>query len=121
MKRSFVFGALVATAFIGNAAFADTGLAGDISIDPHPFVSSRSRADTQKELAEYQRAGVNPWSTSYNPLRFFRSTRASADVRQEYIASRQEVRAFDGEDSGAQWLAQHRATPAGTDVSTAQQ
>jgi len=110
MKRTFVFGALVATAFIGNAAFADTGLAGDISIDPHPFVSSRSRADVQKELADFQRAGVNPWSTGYNPLRSFRSTRSRAAVQQEYVAARQEVRAFGGEDSGAAWLAQHRVT-----------
>jgi hypothetical protein len=121
VNRSFVFGALVASSFLGQAAFADTGLAGDISIDPHPFVSTRSQAEVRQELAQYQRAGVNPWATGYNPLRYFRSVRTREDVQQEYMASRQEVRAFTGEDSGAAWLAQHRATPAPTNLANAQE
>ncbi|MBK6008659.1 DUF4148 domain-containing protein [Ramlibacter ginsenosidimutans] len=119
MNRSLVFGALVATTLFGHAAFADTGLAGDISIDPHPIVSTRSRADVQKELAEYQRSGVNPWSIAYNPLRTFQSTRPRADVQQEYTSAREAVHALGGEDGGATWRAQHRSTPVDHGVATA--
>lgn len=93
--------ALAAVASTG-AAFAD-----DITVDPHPFVSTLSRADVQAQLQQYQAARVNPWSTSYNPLAHFTSTRTRAEVTAEYLQSRDEVQALNGEDSGSAYLTAH--------------
>ena len=71
---------------------------------PGLFVSAKTRAEVQTELAEYQKAGVNPWSTSYNPLKSFRSAKTRTEVTAEYLASRDEVHAFTSEDSGSEWL-----------------
>lgn len=110
MSRKLLFGALVlATAATG--AFAD-----DITIDPHSFASTRTPAQVQAELAQYKREGVNPWSIAYNPLRQFHSEKTRAQVEQEYLASRDEVGALSGEDSGAAWLAQHRGAEAPSHV-----
>jgi hypothetical protein len=70
-----------------------------------PFVSSASRADVQAELVQARRSGVNPWSTSYNPLSTFRSEKTRAQVTAEYISARDLVSAFTGEDSGSGYLA----------------
>ena len=110
MNRNAFFGILVlATAATG--AFAD-----DITIDPHPFVSSKTKAEVQAELAQYKQAGVNPWSTTYNPLKYLRSTKSRAQVEQEYIASRDEVRAMTAEDSGSSYLALHRVRASGSQL-----
>jgi hypothetical protein len=109
MQRSLVFGALLAASFVSTGAFAD-----DITIDPHPFVSTRSQAEVQAELAQYKQSGINPWSISYNPLRTFRSTQTRAEVAQQFLAARDEVRAMGAEDSGSAWLAQTRLTGADT-------
>ena len=115
MNRTIILAAVV-LATAGTSAFAETGLAGDISIETRPFVSSRTPAEVQAELAQYQRAGVNPWSTSYNPLKYFRSAKSRAAVEQEYIASRDEVRGMTAEDSGASYMAQHRVREAGSQL-----
>jgi hypothetical protein len=49
--------------------------------------------------------GVNPWSGAYNPLNYFTSTLSREAVSADYIASRAEVAALMGEDSGSVWLA----------------
>ncbi|MDB5899359.1 MAG: hypothetical protein JWP41_2961 [Ramlibacter sp.] len=97
---------LASSALVGNA-FAGTSVAGDISVESTPFVSSVSRAEVQSQLAEYKKAGVNPWSTSYNPLRSFQSTKTRAQVTAEYRAARDQVAAFTGEDSGSAYLARN--------------
>ena len=93
---------LAAVAAAGNA-FAD-----DITLETTPFVSSRSRAEAQAQLAQFKRSGVNPWSTSYNPLRSFQSTSTRAQVVGEYLDSRNQVSAMTGEDSGSAYLARAR-------------
>ena len=93
---------LLAAAFAGNA-FAD-----DITVETKPFASSKTRAEVQAELAAYKQSGVNPWSIQYDPLRRFQSTATRADVRAEYLASRDEVHALTAEDSGSAYLAQAR-------------
>ena len=86
------------------------------------FVSSKSRAEVQVELAAYKKAGVNPYSISYNPLRTFVSKASRQEVTAAYVASRDEVAAVNSEDSGAAYFAQggHRGgnstTLAGTPV-----
>jgi hypothetical protein len=95
---------IITTALI--AAFAGSALAETPNAVPEaPFVSTKSRAEVQVELAAYQRAGVNPWSMSYNPLAYFRSTKSRAEVTADYLGARDQVHAMTAEDSGSQWLA----------------
>ena len=75
------------------------------------FQSTRTRDDVNADLAAYQKSGVNPWATSYNPLASFQSTKTRAEVTADYLASRDEVNALTGEDSGSAYLA-HLHTPA---------
>ncbi len=113
MNRIVFFGTLV-LATAATSAFAGTTYLGDIAVESTPFVSTRTQAEVQAELAQYKQAGVNPWSISYNPLKYFRSTKTRAQVEQEYLASRDEVRALTAEDSGSSYLAQHRVRDAGS-------
>ena len=99
MNRKTFAAALVLIASAGSA------LADDITIDTTRFVSSKSRAEVQAELQQFQRAGVNPWAQDYNPLQSFASGKSRSDVTADYLASRNEVAALTGEDSGASWLA----------------
>jgi hypothetical protein len=100
MKRSVAASLLVLAAAASGAAFAD-----DITVETHPFVPALTRADVQAQLQQYRAGGVNPWSTSYNPLKQFSSSRARADVVAEYVQARDEVAALNGEDSGSSYLA----------------
>ena len=68
----------------------------------------QTRATVQSDLVQYRTTGVNPWSTSYNPLKAFRSERSRAEVQAEYIASRDAVSAMTAEDSGSAYLAAHK-------------
>ena len=76
MNSKALFAVAAFAAFASAAARAD-----DITIDPTPFQSARTRAEVQAELVQFKRSGVNPWATSYNQLAQFRSTRARTDVR----------------------------------------
>lgn len=67
--------------------------------------SSATPAQVQSQLVEYRKAGVNPWSISYNPLKSFQSQKTRAQVTGEYLASRDAVAAMTGEDSGSAYLA----------------
>ncbi|HWP10269.1 MAG TPA: DUF4148 domain-containing protein [Ramlibacter sp.] len=101
MNRKFALAFVIASAAAGNA-FAD-----DITVDTTPFASSASRAQVQAELAQFKQSGSNPWSNQYNPLAKFRSQLTRAEVVAAYIAARDEVAAFTGEDSGSAYLARH--------------
>jgi hypothetical protein len=107
MTRNIALAALFAIAVSGNA------LADDITIDTTPFVSSRTRAEVQSELAQFKKAGTSPWSIQYNPLASFKSTVSSEQVVAGYLASRKEVAAFNGEDSGSSYLTATQAQTAG--------
>lgn len=101
----------VSAAAFGGQVLAETPNA----VPEQPFVSAKSRADVQAELAQYKQAGVNPWATSYNPLRAFKSTTTRDAVTAEYVAARDQVAAFTGEDSGAAYLsANQNRVPADT-------
>jgi hypothetical protein len=91
---------------ISAAAFAGSALADDITVDTTPFASAKSRVEVQAELAQYKGAGINHWSTQYNPLKQFKSATTREQVVAEYVASRDEVAALNGEDSGSTYLAQ---------------
>ena len=99
MNRFALASFLAIAAASTSVAFAD-----DITVDPHPFISSATRAEVQAQLQQHKAAGVNPWSTSYNPLAQFRGQKTRAQVTAEYIAARDVVDAFTGEDSGSGFL-----------------
>jgi hypothetical protein len=90
------------------AAFAGSALADDPTIVNEQFAGTRTRAEVNAELGAYKAAGVNPWATSYQPLKYFKSATTREAVVAEYLASRNEVRALTGEDSGSAYLAQAR-------------
>ncbi|HSH90566.1 MAG TPA: DUF4148 domain-containing protein [Ramlibacter sp.] len=92
-------------ALAGTAARAD-----DITVDTTPFQSVKSRAEVQAELAQYTKAGVNPWSIRYNQLAGFQSAKTRAQVQAEYIAERDAVAALTSEDSGSAYLTQVAAS-----------
>lgn len=115
MKRNSLTLALAGLlAVAGLAAHAETpDPSGQYAVST---ASTRTRAQTQVELTQYKQAGVNPWSTSYNPLKYFRSSKSRDHVQHEFVASRDEVRAMTGEDSGSVWLSQHHVQDAGTQI-----
>jgi hypothetical protein len=92
---------IAALAIFAGAAHAETP-----TVVKDDFVSSKPRAEVRAELDAYKKAGVNPWSISYNPLRSFQSTASRSQVTAAYIAARDEVAAINGEDSGSAYFAQ---------------
>lgn len=102
------------SALILAAGFAGSAFAEGPILQNDPFVAGKSRAEVQAELFAYQRAGVNPWAQDYNPLAHFASATSRQSVTAQYIASRDEVKALNGEDSGSVYLAQVRPFNAGT-------
>jgi len=82
--------------------------AGEITVDPEPFVSVASRAQVQQELKTFRDSGANPWANDYNPLAGFHSGTSRAAVTAEYMAGRDSAAAFSSEDSGSSYIA--RAT-----------
>lgn len=58
--------------------------------------------------ADIRPAGAkgNAWANPYKPLAYASRGRTRAEVRNEFLASRQEVAAFTGEDSGSAYLTQ---------------
>lgn len=99
----------VAVTSLSGAAFAGTGLAGDITIETAPFVSTKSHADVRAELDAFKKSGVNPWARQYNQLAGFVSSKTHAQVTAEYVANRDVVAALNGEDSGSRYLAEAAA------------
>lgn len=113
MTRSHAFCLSLALCLTATGpAIAGPSLAGDISIEPNPFVSTASRAQVQEDLRQYRIAGINPWADDHDPLAHFRSTMTRAQVMAEFHGSRNEVAAFTGEDSGSIHLAQANGAPA---------
>lgn len=98
MTRKLVIAMAVACAATG-AAYAD-----DITVDPHPFVSSMSPAQVAEELRQFRMSGVNPWADDYDHLAHRGSKLTRAEVIADFVASRQTAAAFMGEDSGSGYL-----------------
>lgn len=107
-RRIIISIAAAAAGTFAGAAFAESPLAG---VETKPFVSSKSRAEVVAELQDFKRSGVNPWSMSYNPLRTFQSTTTREAVAADYLKSRDQVAAFNGEDSGSAYLARNGQQP----------
>jgi hypothetical protein len=102
---------LLAAAALTTAAFAaqadDADPSGQFA---HPVTASATSAAAPVQAAA-PAAGtyrVSPWSTQYNPLATFRSSKSRAEVQAEYIRSRDAVAAMNSEDSGSAYLAANR-------------
>ena len=94
--------ALAAASLGTGNAYAD-----DITIDPTPFVSSRTRAEVQAEImgqAEVLRGESGEWAMQQGGATQ-PSTYTSAQAKAEYIAARREVNALNSEDSGSSYFA----------------
>lgn len=105
LKSSLMITGTAAAAF-ALAAMTGAAYADDITIDPTPFVSTKSRAEVRAEVlgkAEQIRMahGEGAPETNHAP---FRSTLTRAQVRDDYMAARTQVSAFNGEDSGSAYL-----------------
>jgi hypothetical protein len=110
MNAKTVFAVAAFAALASTAARAD-----DITIDNTPFHSTLTRAEVQADLMQYRQAGVNHWSMSYDPLKYFQPTLTRDQVRAEFLADRNEVAALTGEDSGSAYLTQVAAAHARSD------
>jgi hypothetical protein len=99
---------LTLSAVVLAATFAGSAFAESPTIASEQFTGARSRVEVQAELQAFKQSGVNPWSTQYSLVKNFNSTKTRDQVVAEYLASRQEVSAFNGEDSGSVYLAQAR-------------
>lgn len=98
MNRKNVLFAAIAAALAGQA------FAQDPAAWRNDFVSTMSREAVQAELVAFKKAGVNPWSGLYDPLKYFTPRLSREAVTADYIAARAEVAALMGEDSGSVWL-----------------
>lgn len=89
---------IAATTIVANDARAD-----DITIDPSPFVSSVDKAQVKADLQRRGEARLygQDQDARYNEVRPVRSSLTAAQARADYIASRSQVHALDGEDSGS--------------------
>jgi hypothetical protein len=103
MNRIHALAIAASLAGIGNA-FAD-----DITIDPHTFVSSATRAQVREELRQSRQAGTNPWADDYDQLAQHRSSRSRAEVTAGFLGSRAGVAAMNAEDGGSSYMARSNA------------
>ena len=94
---------LAVAAMASGPAYAD-----DITVDNTPFVSSRIRAEVQAEVmgqSEALRTASSEWATQSSPAIQSDTAFTRAQAKADYIASRSEVKALTGEDSGSSYLA----------------
>ena len=100
---------IAALSVAAATAYADDAdLSGQFA---HTVAGSQSPAAVAQP---FDRSAVNPWSTSYNPLKSFRSQLTRAEVQAEYLRSREAVAAFTGEDSGSAYLAARKPLATGS-------
>lgn len=98
----------VATLAAGGTAFAQSAPTGQEGGQVDAFAPAKTRAQVQEELVQFRAEyPVSPWSFRYDPLTKFKSQATRADVTAAYIADRDAVTAFTGEDSGSAYLAQN--------------
>jgi hypothetical protein len=98
---SFLIAATVGTA--AGLAVSSHAYADDITIDTNPFTSTATRAEVQAQL-KVPFPGGYPWSSQYRQAAPKGSTYTSQQAKADYVASRQEVNALNGEDSGAAYF-----------------
>ncbi|MFT3819428.1 MAG: DUF4148 domain-containing protein [Rubrivivax sp.] len=113
MNRITRIAAIALSLAAAGSAFAD-----DITIDPVQHQSLKTRAQVQAELAQFQAAGVNPWSMGYSMGSNFKPQLTRADVIAELKAAQAsgELQGLASEDSGAAYFARVRTQAARANV-----
>jgi hypothetical protein len=94
----------LATVIAALCAAAGSAFADDITIEPHKFVSTLSRAQVVDELHQFRRSGINPWAQDYNHLAQMKSSITRAEAQAGFLAERSSVAAFSAEDSGSSFM-----------------
>lgn len=79
------------------------------SVKRHQLQRIASRAPARSEHLARRKAQLNLLPARYKPVVHVRVTRKAPDPRREYIAAREQVAAFTGEDSGSAYLARMAA------------
>lgn len=105
---------LALAALASGNAYAD-----DITMETTPFVGAKSRAEVQAELLGRPRqlyASASEWSLQSNGAPHLKTTYTSEQAKAEYKASRDLVRALNGEDSGSAFFMIKGPMPQGTAV-----
>lgn len=97
MKRRLTARLAAVAVLAAAAAPVGQSLADDITIDPTPFVSTRTRADVRDEVAK---SSLTEWERQYGGPRAV-SAYTRAQAREAYVADRRAVWALGGEDSGS--------------------
>ena len=108
LATTLTIASTAAAAFAFAAITSGNAYADDITIDPNPFVSTRTRAEVQAEVmgqAEALRMASSEWSMQLGAPVSPHSTLTRVQAKQEYIATRHEVNALNAEDSGSSYLA----------------
>jgi hypothetical protein len=108
MNRNFasIFGTIGPIA-LSLATASGTANADDITIDNTPFTSTKSRAEVRAELlrpAQLVSSGASEWVMQFNQAPQIKSGITTEQARAEYQASRDLVRALNGEDSGSAYF-----------------
>jgi hypothetical protein len=116
LASTFGFSGTVVAATLAAACMAGTAHAESPSVDVLNFVGTRTLAEVRGEVID-DRALVstasNEWTSQRTQPQPMDTGLTRADVRAEYLESRDEVRAMTAEDSGSSWLAQaHTPVPA---------
>ena len=103
-----------ATLAAGLSLLPGPARADDITVDPTPFVSTRSRAEVRAEVlqgAAQLRAGASEWALQQGQPVQMAGGLSRDQVRADYIAQRDAVQAMTGEDSGSAALARAGQAP----------
>jgi hypothetical protein len=105
------YGSTVIAATLAASLMAGNAMAeGPIVIESStPFTSTRSRADVRAEVLEPRgavSAAHTEWALQHPMMQADAGGRTRAQARSEYIGARDEVRAFNGEDSGSAFTGQ---------------
>jgi hypothetical protein len=104
LASTLAFTSTVAAVLAFAAIASGNAYADDITIDPTPFISSKSRSEVQAEVRG--QAGLlgnasSEWSTQLNGPAEPNSALTREAAQAEYIASRDEVNARNSEDGGS--------------------
>ena len=90
-------------AAIALAVAAGSVLADDITLDPHTFVSTRSRAEVIAEMTDSRLVPADVQADIDNRGATMTSSVTREQVTLAYLASRDEVAAMNSEDGGSAW------------------
>jgi len=111
------FGSTLAAALLGAAVMTGTARAEGPIGESAPFVSSLTRAEVRAELMQ-DRSQVssyaNEWVAQQAGTQHAASGYTRAEATAEYIASRDQAQAMNGEDSGSRYFARRPLQAADT-------